>query len=166
MNKVLLSLCVVLATVVAKAETKIGFVDVPKAIQATSAGKKAKAELEGQFNKKKKELEKKEADLKKMNEDLEKKKTVLSEEALHAKQAEFQGEMMKFRDEVAKSQSEIQKRQQELTAPILEKMQKTIAKVSKDQGYSLVLQNTQGVLYATPDADLTDAVVKAFEKDK
>lgn len=166
MNKLILSLCVVLAAVVAKAETKIGFVDVPKAIQATSAGKKAKAELEGQFTKKKKELEKKEADLKKMNEDLEKKKSVLSEDSLKAKQMEFQGEMMKFRDEVTKSQSEIQKRQQELTAPILEKMQKIIAKVSKDEGYSLVLQNTQGVLYATPEADITDAVIKAFEKEK
>lgn len=166
MIKLVVALCVVFATGSALADAKVGFIDVPKAIQATAAGKKAKVELEGQFNKKKKELEKKEADLKKMNEDLEKKKSVLSEEALRAKQGEFQAEMMKFRDEVSKSQAEIQKRQQELTAPILEKMQKTIAKVSKDQGYSLVLQNTQGVLYATPDADLTDAVVKAFEKDK
>ncbi|QDK37340.1 OmpH family outer membrane protein [Bdellovibrio sp. NC01] len=167
MNKMILSLCVILATGAAKAaETKVGFVDVPKAIQATSAGKKAKAELEGQFNKKKKELEKKEADLKKMGEDLDKKKSVLSEEALRTKQAEFQGEMMKFRDEVGKSQAEIQKKQQEMTAPILEKMQKTITKVAQEKGYTLVLQNTQGVLYATPDSDLTDDVIKAYEKEK
>ncbi|HWU44072.1 MAG TPA: OmpH family outer membrane protein [Bdellovibrio sp.] len=166
MKKSILAACVLLATVIAKAETKIGYVDVPKAIQATSAGKKAKTELETQFNKQKKELEKKEADLKKMNEDLEKKKTVLSEDALKAKQMEFQTEMMKFREEVAKSQKEIQKRQQELTAPILEKMQKMISKVTKDKGYTLVLQNTQAILYASPDADLTDDVIKAYEKEK
>lgn len=150
----------------AQAEAKVGFIDMQKAIQATSAGKKAKTELEGDFNKKKKELEKKEADLKKMGEDLEKKKSVLSEDALNKKQAEFQDEMLKYRDVVGKSQIEIQKKERELTAPILEKMKKTIAKLAKEKGYTMVIENSQMVLYATPDADLTDEVISAFEKEK
>src|ERR1700687_4885209 len=108
------------------AESKIGYVDMQKAIQATDAGKKAKTELEGEFNKKKKELEKKEADLKKMGEDLERKKAVLSEEVLGKKQAEFQEEMMKYRETVGKSQEEIRKKEQELTQPILDKMKTVI----------------------------------------
>jgi len=154
------------AGLVHAAEQKIGFVDMQKAIQATAAGKKAKSELEGEFNKKKKELEKKEADLKKMGEDLERKKSVLSEEVLGKKQAEFQEEMMKYRDVVGKSQIEIQKKERDLTAPILEKMKKTIEKVAKEKGYSMILENSQMVLFATSDADLTDAVVKAYESAK
>jgi outer membrane protein len=150
----------------AQAEAKVGYIDMQKAIQATSAGKKAKTELEGDFNKKKKELEKKEADLKKMGEDLEKKKSVLSEDALNKKQAEFQEEMLKYRDVVGKSQVEIQKKERELTAPILEKMKRTIAKLAKEKGYTMVIENSQMVLYATPDADLTDEVISAFEKEK
>jgi len=148
------------------ADMKIGFVDMQKAIQSTAAGKKAKTELEGEFNKKKKELEKKESDLKKMGEDLERKKAVLSEEVLGKKQAEFQEEMMKYRDVVGKSQVEIQKKERDLTAPILEKMKKTIEKVAKDKGYSVVLENSQMVLFATPDADLTAEVIKSYEKEK
>ena len=166
MKKMILGLGVLLAATMAHAETKIGFVDMQKAIQSTAAGKKAKADLEGDFNKKKKELEKKEADLKKMGEDLEKKKSVLSEEALGKKQAEFQEEMLKYRDVVQKSQVEIQKKERDLTAPILEKMKKVIAKLSKEKGYSLVLENSQMVLFSTPESDLTDEVVKAFEKEK
>jgi outer membrane protein len=154
------------AGLVHAAEQKIGFVDMQKAIQSTAAGKKAKSELEGEFNKKKKELEKKEADLKKMGEDLERKKSVLSEEVLGKKQAEFQEEMMKYRDVVGKSQIEIQKKERDLTAPILEKMKKTIEKVAKEKGYSMILENSQMVLFATADADLTDAVVKAYEAAK
>lgn len=146
------------------AETKIGFVDMQKAIQSTAAGRKAKAELEGEFNKKKKELEKKEADLKKMGEDLERKRSVLSEEVLAKKQAEFQEEMLKYRDVVGKSQIDIQKKERDLTAPILEKMKKTIEKVAKEKGYAMVLENSQLVLYATAESDLTDAVIKAYEK--
>ncbi len=166
MRNAMIAMSLILVAAVANAETKIGFVDMQKAIQATAAGKKAKAELEGDFNKKKKDLEKKEADLKKMGEDLEKKKSVLSEEALGKKQAEFQEEMMKYRDVVGKSQVEIQKKERELTAPILEKMKKAIAKLAKDKGYSLILENSQMVLFATAESDLTDEVVKAFEKEK
>lgn len=145
---------------------KIGYVDMQKAIQTTAAGKKAKGELEGEFNKKKKELEKKEADLKKMGEDLERKKSVLSEEVLGKKQGEFQEEMMKYREVVQKSQAEIQKKERDLTAPILEKMKKVIEKIAKEKGFSMVIENSQMVLFATPESDLTGDVVKAFEKEK
>lgn len=166
MKNMLIVLSMLMTASFAQAEAKVGYIDMQKAIQATSAGKKAKTELEGDFNKKKKELEKKEADLKKMGEDLEKKKSVLSEDALNKKQAEFQEEMLKYRDVVGKSQIEIQKKERELTAPILEKMKKTIAKLAKDKGYTMVIENSQMVLYATPDADLTDEVISAFEKEK
>lgn len=150
----------------ASAQTKVGYVDMQKAIQSSSAGKKAKTELEAEFNKKKKELEKKEADLKKMGEDLEKKKAVLSEEVFQKKQVEFQEEMLKYRDIVGKSQVEIQKKERDLTAPILDKMRRVIEKVAKEKGYGLVLENSQMVLYATADADLTQAVIAAYEKEK
>lgn len=166
MKKMMIAMAVMMAASFAQAQAKVGFVDMQKAIQSTSAGKKAKDTLEADFNKKKKELEKKEADLKKMGEDLEKKKSVLSEEALGKKQAEFQEEMLKYRDVVGKSQVEIQKKERDLTAPILEKMKKVIAKIAKEGGYTVVLENSQMVLYADQAADLTDAVVKAFEKEK
>lgn len=166
MKKLVIVLASLLMAAAAQAETKVGIVDMQKAIQATSAGKKAKSELEGEFNKKKKELEKKEADLKKMGEDLEKKKSVLSEEALGKKQAEFQEEMLKYRDVVGKSQIEIQKKERDLTAPILEKMRKVIGKIAKEKSYSLILENNQAILFATPESDLTDEVIKAYEKEK
>jgi outer membrane protein len=62
------------------AEVKIGYIDMQKAIQSTSKGKKAKKSLEKDFKAKKKELEKMEADLKKMSEDLEKKAMLLSDD--------------------------------------------------------------------------------------
>lgn len=150
----------------AQAEFKIGHVSMQKAIQSTEAGKKAKSELEAEFNKKKKELEKKEADLKKMGEDLERKKSVLSEDVLIKKQEEFQSDMFKYRESVGQSQLALQKKEQELTAPILEKMKKIIEKISKEKGYSMVLENSAVVLYSTSENDLTDEVVKSFNKEK
>lgn len=150
----------------AHAEMKIAVVNMQKAIQSSAAGKKAKAELESDFEKKKKELQKKEADLKKMSEDLERKKSVMSEEAFQQKQAGFQEEMMKFRQTVGNNQMEIQKKEQDLTGPIIEKMRKVISKIAKEKDYSLVMENTAMVLHADASLDITDEVLKAFEKEK
>ncbi|HRO67773.1 MAG TPA: OmpH family outer membrane protein [Pseudobdellovibrionaceae bacterium] len=166
MKKTMIFAAFVLAASFAQAESKIGFVDMQKAVQATAAGKKAKSELEGEFSKRKKEMEKKEGDLRKMGEDLEKKKSVLSEEALQKKQMEWQEEMMKYRQQVAKAQEEIQKKDRDLTQPILDKMRRVIEKVAKDKGFDMVLENTAMVLYAQKTNDLTDDVIKAFEKEK
>ena len=154
---------------IARAEataSKVGVVDMQKAIQSTEAGKKAKKELETEFEKRKKELQKKETDLKKMGDDLEKKRSVLSEEVLGKKQAEMQEEMLKYRESLNKNQMEIQKKEQDLTRPILDKMRKVIADAAKAGGYTLVLENSAVVLYAEPSSDITDQVIKAFEKAK
>lgn len=147
------------------AEFKAAYIDMQKAIQATSAGKKAKKELEGEFEKKKKDLKKKEDDLKKKAEEFEKKKMVLSDKVREEKQAELQDEMMKFRDELGKSQVMIQQKERDLTKPILEKLQKVIADLAKEKGYSMVFERAeQSVMWAQADLDITDEAVKKFEK--
>jgi outer membrane protein len=159
------SLTVGASCATALAEAKIGYVDMQKAIQDTSTGKKAKSELETEFNKKKKELEKKEADLKKMNEDLEKKSMVLSDEIKAQRQQELQNEMMKYRELVGKSQVEIQKRERDLTLPIVEKLRGIIDGIAKKESYTVVLEKSeQSVLWADKQIDLTDRIVKEFEK--
>lgn len=146
---------------------KVGFVDVQKAVQATSAGKKAKTTLDAEFKKRKDTLDKKKADIEKMGQDLEKKKSVLSEEVLGKKQMELQEEMMKFQKQVGENQMEIQKKEEELVGPILEKMKGVIEAVAKEKGYAMVLEKkAQNVLFSVAEADLTDDVVKAFEKAK
>lgn len=152
-------------SVMAADAPKFGYVDLQKAIQETSTGKKAKKDLEGEFNKKKKELEKKEADLKKMSEDFEKKSMVLSDELKAQKQGELQQEMMKYRELVGKSQMEIQKRERELTMPIVEKLHSILEEIGKKDGYAFILEkNEQSVLFADKQLDLTDRVLKEYEK--
>ena len=144
---------------------KLGYVDLQKAIQETSTGKKAKSELEKEFNAKKGDLQKREADLKKMAEDLEKKKVALSDEMKAKMQQELQQDMMKFQREVGESQMNIQKKERELTEPILKKLQGSLDKIAKDKGLSMVLEKSeQSVLWAKKELDLTDDLVKEYER--
>lgn len=157
----------VFSQVTLAAEPKLGYVDMQKAITMTSAGKKAKEQLEKDFKKKQEELKSKEEDLKKMSKDLEKKSLVLSDDVKMKKQQSLQEEMLKYRELVGKSQLEIQKKERELTLPIVDKIKGVIADIAKSDGYTMILEKSeQSVLWAKDDADLTDKVVSAFEKKK
>lgn len=157
----------VMTAIVAQAESafKIGYVDMQKAVQTTTPGKKAKTELEAEFNKRKKDIEKKESDLTKRKEELEKKRSILSEEVLGKKQIEFREEMTKYQELVQKNQMDIQKNQADLTQPILEKMRKVISNLAKAKGYGMVIENSPMLLYVDSSNDLTDEVIRIFEKE-
>lgn len=168
MNKIIKLLA---ATVVASAASsavaasKIGYVDVQKFIEGTGAGKKAKETLDGEYNKRKKDLDKKRADLEKMSQDLEKKKSVLSDEVFGKKQADLQEEVMKWQKSLQDNNMEMQKKQKELLDPIIDKMRTVVEKIAKEKDYAIVLERQgQNMIYAAKDADLTDDVIKAFDK--
>jgi outer membrane protein len=146
------------------ADVKIGFVDVRKAIEDTKAGKKVKSDLDADFKKREKDLQKRADDVKKMQADYEKKSLVLSDEAKAKKQSELQEEMMKYNQEVQKNTADLRKKEQELMEPIFKKMQDVINNIAKKESYTLIMQNRENILYAAQEIDLTDRVVKEFEK--
>jgi outer membrane protein len=77
--------------------------------------------------------------------------------------------MQKFNQTAQKAQGDLQKKESELLAPIVEKMKKVIEKMAKEKGLSMVIQsnqNAQIVLYANAESDVTEDVIKAFEKEK
>lgn len=147
------------------AEVKIGFVDMQKAIQETGAGKKAKKELEDDFNKKKKELEKKEAEIKAKAEDFEKRSMAMNEDARMKKQGEIQSEMRKYQENAAKAQMDIQKRERDLTQPIVTKLRGILEDIAKKEDFTVILEKAENsVMWAKKDIDLTDRIIKEFDK--
>ena len=149
----------------ASADTKIATADMQKALQSVEAGKKAKAQLEKDFNAKKKELQTEEASIKKMGEEYKKQSLVMNEEARGKKQAEIQERIMKFQELTQRSQGEIQQKEHELTQPIISKLRGVIEEVAKAKGYSLVLErNENNVLFAPLNDDITNDVVAAYNK--
>ncbi len=164
-NLIILVSLVMASTASAKFEA--AYIDMQAAIQGTKAGKSAKTKLEGEFNKKKAELKTKEGKLKKEADEFQKKANVLSEKARNEKQAALQKKMMEFQQELQKSQVNIQQKERELTQPILEKLQKVIAQVAQKKGYDMVFEKaSQSVMWAKADLDITQEVIKEFEKTK
>jgi outer membrane protein len=146
-------------------ETKIGTVDMQKALQSVEAGKKAKASLEKEFNAKKKEVQGEEQAIRKAGEELEKQSLVMNEEAKNKKRGELQQRIIKLQQSTQQSQAELQEKERNLTKPIIEKLRAIIADMAKTKGYMMVLEkNENTVLFSQEKDDLTGPVIEAFNK--
>ena len=147
--------------------SRIAVVDMQKALQTVDAGKKAKSDLEKEFNAKKKDLQNEETAIKKMGEEFKKQSLVMSDEARGKKQNELQERIMKFQELTQKSQMEIQQKEQTLTEPIIMRLKNVVADLAKEKNYTMVLEKNENmVLFALDKDDLTEQVITAFNKKK
>ena len=65
------------------------------------------------------------------------------------------------------NQGEIQNKEKELVEPILKKVRTVIEGIAQEKGYTMIFERQgQNIIWAQKEADLTDAVVQAFEKAK
>ncbi len=147
----------------AAAVSRIATVDMQRALQTVEAGKKAKTQLEKEFNTKKKMLDDEQTAIKKLTEEFKKQTMVLNDESRAKKQQEIQERMMKFQDQMMRSQTEIQQKEGELTAPIVKNLKAMVKEMAAKKGYSLVLdKNEQTVIFSQEKDDLTDELVKSY----
>ena len=158
-------LLVLVVASTARAEVKVGYVDVQRAVMSVEDGKSVKKKLESFAKKKKTELEKAQDDLKKLKEELEKQAALLKDDVKRKKAMEFQQKVAEFQESYLQSEKELQTKQAELSKPILEKLEKIIAGIAKEQNYDLIVEKS-AVLFAKSNFDLTDEVVGRYNSAK
>lgn len=143
--------------------TKIATVDMQKALQTVDAGKKAKSQLEKEFNTKKKMLDDEQNAIVKLEGEFKKQTMVLNDEAKEKKFQELQERKMKFQQQLMRSQTEIQQKEGELTAPIVKSLKEMVKAIAAKKNYQMVLdRNEQTVIFSQEKDDLTDDLVKAY----
>ncbi len=146
----------------ARAELKIGYVDLQRALEETDEGKRAKAKLKSDFEKKQKDLDARQEELKRMKNDLDKQSSVLKPEALQQKQQELQQKLVQLQETYMRLQKELQEREATETGRIFKKMTAIIAQIAQKEGVTYVLEKNTGILYAPPSEDLTNELIRKY----
>ena len=165
---IVLALCMLTAAAVpAAAEVKIGYIDTVKIF----ANFKETIEAEEIYKKEvevwKKQAEEMEADLARMREEIQSQSLMLSAEKLEEKKLIFDQRMkeyQKFMQDIFGENGEAARRNKELTEPIVEKINGVIEIVAEEEGFTLVLDSSQGVIvYADKEIDITDMIIARLE---
>lgn len=161
---VLLTLLAVPAAMAADA-MKIGYVDLQKALNMSSAGKAAKDKMKAKFKDYEADVQKKQEELKKLKEDLEKQAMLLSAEARATKERDYQQKVKDYQRLTKDIQEELQQTDADYTRKILEDIFKVVQQLGKQEGFTLILEKTESsILYASDGIDMTDRVIQAFDK--
>lgn len=156
-----------LVAVPASAEIKVGIVDLQRALNESSAGKKAKEQFKVEFDKMQNSLKGEKDRLDKMKDDLEKQSVVLKADERKAKADEFERRQRDLRRKLEDSDAELRKKDQELTGDILKDLAEVIQEIGQRENYTVILENSSSsVLYGAKSIDMTDDVIKAFDSRK
>ena len=166
LNLFLAGACVVLSPLIAETtNSKLGYVDLQRALQTVEAGKKAKSTIENEMKAHQMEFNKLQEKLRKEYDQFQKKAAILSDTAKMTKAAELQKQEAELVQRMRETEGKLRQREQELTQPILEEFREIIKEKGKTGNYGMIVEKG-AVLYSEPEANLTEYVIDRFNLRK
>lgn len=149
----------------ARAELKLGYVDLQRALTEVFEGKDAKARLKAELDKTKSGLESEKNKLRSDSIVLEKQAAMMSEEVRVQKYSEMQKKVLELSQREQQAQLDLAKKEQDELKKIFDKMDPIIAAIAQRDGLAMVLEKSDsGVVYALPSMDLTNELVRTYNE--
>jgi outer membrane protein len=149
---------------VARAEQKIAYVDLQRALTEVDEGKSAKSKLKAEFDKRQKELDSEQQALKQDKEDLDKRQMAMTEDARTAKQQELMSKLQEVQQHYVKMQGELTDQERQMTQAIFAKMQSIIGAIAQNEGVTFVFDKSAGLVYAPASLDLTNELIRRYNE--
>ena len=163
--KSLIAVMALVMTTTAYSAVSVGKVDVQKVLITVNQGTAVRDQLKKSFDEKQKVLKDEEEKIKKLQDDYSKKASVINDKEKAKKEREIQEKIIAIQQKTAGFQKEIQDMEQKLKTPILERVKGIVDEVSKSADVDIVYEAaTAPILFAKTEKDLTDEVVKAYNK--
>ncbi len=151
------------------ADLSIGVVEPQKVLDATKEGKKVKDALADYVNTRQRLIESEEQDIKAMEQDLVKQGAVLSPEAKQQKETVIRQKLLAYQRHVREFETEVQAKKREMLSAFTAKLERVVREIAEKEKIDLVVEKGDAglgtlVLYSEPAINLTDRVIKAFER--
>jgi len=145
---------------------KIGYIDVQRVLARSAAGVAAREQLEKERATIQKDMDGRRQELEKLRDEIEKKGALMTADARRDKQEQFERKRRDAARAADDYQKELEKKEGQLLQKVLQEMGGVIEKVGKEKNYYMIVEKRNaGVLYAATDADLTDEIIRAYDKD-
>ncbi len=146
----------------ARAEQKIGYVDLQRALNEVEEGKTAKALLQRDFAEKQKQLDAKKAEFEKAQADFEKQAVVMSEGARKDKAQDLDRRARELQALFVNLQKDLSDRERDATRGIFDRMAAIVREIAEADGFTYVLEKGAGIVYAPPALDLTNELIRKY----
>ncbi|HEV8143491.1 MAG TPA: OmpH family outer membrane protein [Methylomirabilota bacterium] len=146
--------------------SRVAFVDVQRVLARSAAGVAAREQLEREKAAMQKEMDAKRQELEKLREEIEKKGPLMTADARRDKQDQFERKRRDAARTADDFQKELEKKEQGLLQKVLQDVSGVVERVGKQRGFHLVVERRGAtVLYAAPEADLTDEIIRVYDQE-
>lgn len=150
---------------------KIGHFDLQRLVALSDAGKKAREQHKDKARTYQEDIDNRSTQLKKLKESIEKLSAGLKQGAappaeLLEKDKEYGVQARELQRLVGAYQEELKLYDAELTRKVVEEFTPVLEDYAKKQGYDYILRLPEAALHAAEKHDLTDALVKEFNKKR
>lgn len=142
------------------AQTKVGVVNVQRLMSESKAAIAATKKLEQEFSSRDQEMQRLSKQLQTMQADFDKNSLTMSESDKRRKENDFSDLNREFQRKGRELREDLERRQADESAKLIDRAQVVINKIAQAEKFDLILRDA---VYASPDADITDKILKALE---
>ena len=143
--------------------TKLGFINMQKAVSQTTEGKAALKKLDSMQKRIETELKSKQDEILRIENELKSQGALMADETKRQKIQDYQKKAGMFQQTYQESSKKMGEEQQKLMTPIMARFEKIVAKLGKDENFTAILHG-EVVLYGSPKVDLTDRIARMYNK--
>lgn len=143
--------------------TKVGVIDVQSVLQQSQAGQEVMQQIQAYGKQLQSQMSPEQDKLKKEEEDLRRNAKIESKAQQKKAQETFQSHVQAYQAKAQKARKSFQEKRAALMIPLQAKLHDVVQAYAKEHGFELVLDG-QAAIYNASGLDITDAVLKAFNK--
>ncbi|MCP5054353.1 MAG: OmpH family outer membrane protein [bacterium] len=158
----ILMLTLLVMSVYAFSEVKIGIINAQEVFQKTKRGSQIQKELEALNNKKAAELKALQEEIKKLEKDLL--SPALNASTRDAKSVDLQSKRTTFKRKYEDAQSDLQRESQKKLLELEKELMPLITNLGKSKGFTIIFDRARsGVIYFDSGVDVTKEVIAAID---
>jgi outer membrane protein len=146
----------------ARAEVRLAFIDIQRALNECRAGKQAKGTFRAHIDQLQSQLEQEQRSVEDLKRQLEQKGALMQPDQRQNLEDEYGKKLRRFQDDVKNSREELQQKDNEVTGAIVRDLATVVRQLSEKNGYTMVMEKGT-LLWAVPSADITDEVIRSYD---
>ncbi|MGD0289950.1 MAG: OmpH family outer membrane protein [Candidatus Binataceae bacterium] len=150
------------AATTARADMKLAYVDIQRALNDCRNGKSAKAEFRGRLERVQSQLQGEQSEVQRLKDELEKKGPLMQPDQRQSLEQQYTRKLRDFQDDYKSTRETLQEKDNEITGAIVRDLATIVRQIGQKNGYTMVMEKGN-LLWAVPSVDITDDVIRDYD---
>ena len=144
---------------------KMGYFDMQRVIDRSEMGQEGAEKFKAEKEKVREQLAAKVQEIKEMDDEFKKKEPIWSQEMKKSKAQALMSKKMEYERATYEANRQLGQQEQMLLRPIKEKVLEIVARIGKEEGYTMIWEmRRSGLAYAPTSLEITDRVIRELNE--